>query len=234
MNCKVCNSSNNIEVQHKAHKCSNCSHVYINYTDDGILYHKSLYRSEGEEGNRGSGEVLNGRFTEQFHNRRENICNNRVKYIQEYFNSCNTLLDIGAGGGTFLNKVSKYFKKVEATEVSDLCVENLIADGYSVYPGPFTKTIFTNTYDLVTCWHVLEHIEDLKSFVEKAYQITNKHLVIEVPIKRTLRNPDVNFDGHFHYFSERSMKILFEDYFNISYIGDGVQMPCLLVKMDKK
>lgn len=234
MQCKVCNSDNNPSVGHKAYKCSDCGHTYIDYTGDGIYYHKTLYRSKGHEGTRGNDEVKDGLFTDVFHNRRKEICNRRVEYIKEYFDDCNSILDIGAGGGTFLTTVKDKFEVVEGTEVSDICANNLTNEGYKVYHGAFTQMDIDRSYDLVTCWHVLEHIQDLKSFPQKVYNVTNKHFVFEVPVGRRLRNPDTNFDGHFHYFSEKSIRVLFEDLFEITHIGKGVQMPCLLVKMNKK
>jgi len=234
MQCKICNSDNNPEIKHKVYKCSDCGHVYVNYTGDGIYYHKTLYRTQGQEGTRGDNEVVDGKFTQAFHDRRIPICEKRIEYIKEYFDTCDSILDIGAGGGTFLNMVKDNFTVVEGTEVSDLCAENLTNKGYTVYHGAFTQMNINRSYDLVTCWHVLEHIQDIKQFPKKAYDVTNKHLVLEVPTNRGLRNPDENFDGHFQYFSEKSMRILFEDLFDITYIGPGVQRPCLLVKMDKK
>lgn len=234
MQCRVCNSDNNPSVSNKAYKCSDCGHIYIDYSGDGIHYHKTLYRSKGHEGTRGSDEVKDGKFTDAFHDRRRNICERRIQKIQSYLDECDTLLDIGAGGGTFLNMVKDKVSVAEGTEVSDICAQNLTNEGYKVYHGAFTQMDIDKKYDLVTCWHVLEHVQDIKSFPEKVHKITDKHFVFEVPIKRKLRNPDVNFDGHYHYFSEKSIRILFGDLFNITYIGEGVQMPCLLVKMDKK
>jgi len=233
MQCKVCNSNNNQEIKHKVFKCGDCGHVYVNYTGDGINYHKTLYRAKGQEGTRGDNEVIGGKFTQLFHNRRIPICEKRIEYIKDYFEYCDSILDIGAGGGTFLNMVKDKFSVAEGTEVSDLCAKNLSNDGYTVYHGAFTQMDIKRSYDLVTCWHVLEHIQDIKQFPDKAYDITNKHLVLEVPIDRKLRNPDVNFDGHFHYFTEQSLRILFDRLFEITYIGQGVQRPCLLVKMNK-
>lgn len=233
MKCKICNTSNTSEIQNNVFKCSHCNHVYINYVGDGNHYHKVLYRSNGE-GSRGLGEIVDGRFTESFHNRRDEICNKRVKELDEYFTHVDSLLDIGAGGGTFLNKVRQKIKTVEGTEISDVCVENLRRDGYKIYHGSFTEMQIDKKYDLVTCWHVLEHIKDVNLFPSIVHSIVNKYLVLEVPINRKFRNPDIDFDGHFHYFSEDSMRILFQDLFEITYIGPGIQQPCLLVKMLKK
>ena len=233
MNCKICNSENNNIIQHKVYKCADCGHTFINYTDDGIKYHKILYRKPGEEGARGDKEVQDGIFTKTFHERRAKICNSRVKFIEHLFPKCTSILDIGAGGGTFLNLIRNRFDLVEATEVSDLCADNLLRDGYKVYHGAFTKLTIPNTYDLVTCWHVLEHIEDIKAFPIAAAAVTNKYLVIEVPINRRLRNPDKNFDGHFHYFSEDSFTRLFENLFKILYIRKGIQVPAIFAILEK-
>lgn len=234
MNCKICNSENNVLIQYKVYKCDDCKHTFINYTDDGILYHKELYRKPGQDGTRGDNEVKDGRFTEEFHNRRKTICEKRIEKIKEYLFESESLLDIGAGGGTFLNMAKKYVLDYEATEVSDLCATNLELDGYKVHHGPFTKMDLGRKYDLVTCWHVLEHVEDLPAFLSRAVDVTEKYLVIEVPINRRLRNPDKEFDGHFHYFSKESITKLFENDFNFLYLGEGIQNPALLCILQKK
>lgn len=233
-NCLICGSENNSIIKHKTYKCSDCGHVFLAYSGDGILFHKELYRKGSNEGNRGSGEVINGRFTEVFHKRRNDMCNRRVDAIKEYLDESYSLLDIGAGGGTFLNKVKDKVASVEATEVSDLCVENLRLDGYTTHHGAFTQMNLDKKYDIVTSWHVVEHIENIQEFATKAAAVTEKYLIIEVPINRTLRNPDVNFDGHFHYFTKRSIEILFRDYFDIVSIKEGIQSPALMAIMKAK
>jgi len=234
MDCKVCNSSDNILIQHKVYKCNNCKHIFINYTNDGILYHKELYRKPGQDGTRGDNEVLDGKFTEEFHRRRKGICEKRIDKIKNYLLECDSLLDIGAGGGTFLNMAKEYVLEYEATEVSDLCAYNLTEYGYKVHHGAFTKMNLDKSFELVTCWHVLEHVDDLPAFLEKAIKVTEKYLIIEVPVNRRLRNPDIEFDGHFHYFSKESITKLFENDFNFLYLGEGIQNPALLCILQKK
>ena len=234
MKCQVCHSENNPLVQHKVYKCSDCGHTFINYTEDGVKYHKTLYRKPNQEGNRGDNEVKDGKFTDEFHKRREGICKNRMLAIKDLIPEATTALDIGAGGGTFLKMLEKEVDVVEATEVSDLCAENLNEYGFKIYHGAFTLMDINSTYDLVTCWHVLEHVEDLQMYVKKVKQVVGKYLVIEIPVNRRLRNPDTEFDGHFHYFSEKSLKKLFENDFNFLYLGKGIQNPAILCIMQRK
>jgi len=233
-NCLICNSSNNPLIKHKTYKCNECGHVFLNYTGDGLLYHKELYRKGSNEGSRGGGEVKEGRFTNKFHERRNEICNKRVAAIEPYLQECKSLLDVGAGGGTFLNKLRGRIDELEATEISDLCVDNLRKDGYVTYHGAFTHMDLPKKYDVVTSWHVLEHVENVKEFPVKAHNVTGKYLIIEVPINRTLRNPDHNFDGHFHYFTKKSLELLFKDHFHILDIRGGIQAPALLAVMESR
>ena len=232
MACIICGGSLT-EIQYKVERCDNCHHNYIRYDGDGLYYHKTLYRSEGHDGTRGGGEVVDGVFTDQFHNRRHNICTNRIKYLEPFLSEVDSILDIGAGGGTFLSLIKDRVSLAEGTEVSDICNSNLTNEGYKVYHGAFTQMEIAKTYDLVTCWHVLEHIENLKDFPAKLHAVTGKYAVLEVPTNRRFRNPDDNFDGHFHYFSEKSLRLLFEDLFTVDYIKEGVQKPCLQIKLSK-
>ena len=234
MDCKVCNTEMTL-AKHKVYKCPNCRHIFINFTGDGIEYHKTLYRKGKNEGQRGTNEVKDGVFTKEFHARREPICNKRVKKLHEHAPDYISVLDIGAGGGTFVGKLKYRTADISVQEVSDLCVSNLKLQGYkNVYHGDFNELKFPKQYDLVTCYHVLEHIEDLQAYKSKLLEVAKKYVAIEVPVNRDLRNPDKNWDGHYHYFSTDSMKKLFGDDFEFLYLGKGVQMPALLAIMKRK
>lgn len=231
MECPVC-STEMSRPSPRFFKCAKCEHTFVNFTGDPIKYHKELYR-KNNFGIRGAGELENGLFTKNFHDYRKPICKNRISAIQDFIADSNSLLDIGAGGGTFVNEIGDLVQTKECQEVSQICIDNLKAQGHVVYEGDFSKIVFKNTFDLVTCYHVLEHIKDLKEFVEKAAQVCSKYLVVEVPINRNIPSPSTNWDGHYHYFSKQSLQELFSKYFEDIVISDGVQMPALLVKMKK-
>lgn len=232
MKCKVCKSLQFVSTQTDVYKCSSCSHVYVNFVGDPLEYHKIGYR-KNNHGTRGGGEIENDVFTAGFHKFRKPICEKRVQKIQEEIDNSETMFDIGAGGGTFLNTIGDLIKHKECQEISDICIKNLEMQGYTAYHGDFCTMEIPNTYDLVTCFHVLEHIKDLKSFVDAAHRITKKYLIIEVPTNRSIPEPNKNWDGHYHYFSKESMKLLFSDKFEIISIEDGVQSPAMLVKLKK-
>jgi len=219
------------------YKCPSCKHVFVDYQDDGLSYHRNEYRTN-KHGNRTTGEVIDGKFTDKFHSVRHHIMKSRCNIIKNIVDDCDSMLDIGAGGGSFVNMVRDRFKhlQIDCQEISNLCVNNLIEYGYeNVYHGDINDIDFNKSYDLVTCWHVLEHIKDLHAFVDTVDKITNRYLILEVPIKRRLRYPnDGGWDGHYHYFSEESMRMLFSDKFkHINIETPGIQKPSMTVILQK-
>lgn len=103
MKCKVCNS-NSVSIQTDVYKCTRCSHVYVDFRGDALEYHKTAYR-KNNYGTRGNGEIKNGVFTESFHKFRKPICESRISKIKHLIDDSDSMFDIGAGGGTFLNTI---------------------------------------------------------------------------------------------------------------------------------
>ena len=103
MNCHCCNGKYE-SIGNNSFKCVDCNHMYVNYDGDGLEYHKNEYRSK-DFGTRVGGEIEDGKFTEVFHNARKEICEKRVSKISELIDRKYNLLDIGSGGGTFVNMV---------------------------------------------------------------------------------------------------------------------------------
>tara|TARA_R100001443_G_scaffold93574_1_gene100173 strand:+ start:355 stop:1056 length:702 start_codon:yes stop_codon:yes gene_type:complete len=232
MRCKICNTDSIPSINTDAYKCNNCGHIYIDFKGDGLDYHKKEYRKKGH-GTRVSNELNGGIFTKDFHDARKTICEKRVSRINQLFDKCDTMLDIGAGGGTFVRMLKQKISNIECQEISEVCIDNLTRDGFKVHKGDFNDIKFEKEYDLVTCWHVLEHIKDLDSYVENVTKITKKYLIIEVPINRAIKNPNMGWDGHYHYFSKESLRLLFENSFKFIKLEEGVQSPALLAIMEK-
>jgi rubredoxin len=222
------------------YKCDNCDHIYVDYPGSAIKYHKNEYRESGK-GTRTDNEIKGGKFTNNFHNARKDIVNRRSKVLEKRLNldECKTMLDIGAGGGTFVDKIRNdfphNFESIECQEVSDICVNNLRQYGYTTYHGDINKLDIDKKYDLVTCWHVLEHINDIATFAKKVNKLVKKYLIIEVPLAKPgnsgyTRIPKLtSWDGHHHFFTEKSMRLLLENYFTKIEVGNAIQNPSLQV-----
>ncbi|WP_421763192.1 class I SAM-dependent methyltransferase [Ekhidna sp.] len=73
----------------------------------------------------------------------------------------NTILDVGAGRGWFLDEAKNRGWKVYATEFSETAVESMRMNGIQVEEGALNETMFRDvTFDVVTSFEVIEHINN--------------------------------------------------------------------------
>jgi 2-polyprenyl-3-methyl-5-hydroxy-6-metoxy-1,4-benzoquinol methylase len=132
------------------------------------------------------------------------------------------LLDIGSGTGVFLSEMKK--NGWEATGLEpDTDARNVAKKVYGV-DLVNTDHLFqlpTGHYDVITLWHVLEHVHDVSKYVEqiKAVLHPNGKLFIAVPNYTSLdasvyREHWAAYDvpRHLYHFSPRSMKLLMEEH----------------------
>lgn len=132
-----------------------------------------------------------------------------------------SLLDIGCGTGDFLNKMKLSGWKVGGVEVNENA--RLIAEktvGISINsPNSFLKS--NEKYDVITMWHSLEHLYDLKNYVIKIDNSLNENglLVIAVPNYQSTdakyyKENWAAYDGprHLYHFSYNAMEKLFFEY----------------------
>jgi len=96
-----------------------------------------------------------------------------------------TLLDVGTGIGQFLHHAGVVYSKVYGTEVSDSAIR-IAKDRYGleVLKGDIESIDFGGLkFDNITLFHVLEHVPNPKSVVERCRQLLSEGgvLVIAVP-----------------------------------------------------
>ena len=89
------------------------------------------------------------------------------------------LLDIGAGTGDFLNAASRYFE-VNGVEPSEIARENAKKKDLNLKSN---LSEISDTYDVISMWHVLEHVPDLDHQIEEFHRLLKDDgiLVIAVP-----------------------------------------------------
>jgi SAM-dependent methyltransferase len=97
-----------------------------------------------------------------------------------------SILDVGCGEGFTLNRLKQegIGKKLEGIEYSDTAIKigkkiypNIKIKKGSIYNLPYAD----NSFDLVLCTEVLEHLEDPAKGLKELARVSKRYLVISVP-----------------------------------------------------
>lgn len=128
------------------------------------------------------------------------------------------LLDVGCGTGSFLETcqvagwtISGMEPDNDARRIASEKLKTPIAERLTDIPD--------NKYDVITLWHVLEHVADLESTITRFYQLLNDSgsLLIAVPNSdshdaKTFGQYWAAYDvpRHLHHFTPTTIKPLFE------------------------
>lgn len=144
--------------------------------------------------------------------------NLKCRLIKKMSGGTGSLLDIGAGTGDFLKLAEEYHWEITGVEPNDVARENAEKKGIKLY----TKLDkITNThFDVITLWHVLEHLPNLQEDIEKIERLLKPggSLIIAVPNYKSF---DAKYykefwaaydvPRHLWHFSRKSMQNLFSD-----------------------
>jgi len=136
------------------------------------------------------------------------------------------LLDIGAGTGEFLLSAKKKGWKVNGVEPNNKA--RILASAKGIELIKTLEEIKGNSYHVITLWHVLEHLPDLKETIQSIERllITEGILIIAVPnfksydakhYKKYWAAYDV--PRHLWHFSRKSMRILFSEKLKLKKIN---------------
>jgi 2-polyprenyl-3-methyl-5-hydroxy-6-metoxy-1,4-benzoquinol methylase len=128
------------------------------------------------------------------------------------------LLDIGCGTGEFIAYCAKNGYSTTGVEPNENARKYAVdALHQKVQPESFFDDIHPETFDIVTLWHVLEHIHDLHNRMEKIAALLKPAgtLIIALP---NSNSPDaLNYQGfwaaydlprHLYHFTPDSFRIL--------------------------
>ncbi|RJQ38221.1 class I SAM-dependent methyltransferase [Candidatus Microgenomates bacterium] len=97
-----------------------------------------------------------------------------------------SILDAGCGEGFTLNKLfeHKIGKKLEGIDGSEIAVSigkkmfpNLTLKKGDIYKLPFNE----NSFDLVICTEVLEHLENPEKALNEIIRVSKKNIIVSVP-----------------------------------------------------
>lgn len=127
------------------------------------------------------------------------------------------ILEIGAGYGAMTGMLKKLGTVTAVEPYSDAACylqENL---KISVYTGTLETFIETKRYDLVSCFDVLEHIEDDKAALTKIKSLLNEKglLILTVPAYLFLWSKQDEIDHHYRRYTRRGLVKMISEGFTV-------------------
>lgn len=162
-------------------KCNSCGFVYTNDPPNEFEIGK-YYQSDAYISHTNSHE---GFFNKIYQSVRKLSIRQKLKLIQQFCHCLTgSVLDYGCGTGSFLHYMKNNGWDVTGIEpdpsaqkkASTLISENIL-------PTAALLALESNRFDVVTLWHVLEHVHSLKNVIKELKRVLKKGslLVIAVP-----------------------------------------------------
>jgi 2-polyprenyl-3-methyl-5-hydroxy-6-metoxy-1,4-benzoquinol methylase len=156
-------------------------------------------------------------FEKAYHFVKNIALKNKLNLINTYQPSKGLILDIGAGTGDFLSVAQNNGWKTIGVEPSDKA--KTIAKNKGVSFVESTTELESHTFDVISMWHVLEHVPNLEEQVTELKRLLKPSgtLIIAVP---NFKSFDAKHYGkfwaaydvpiHFWHFSKLAIQKLFE------------------------
>ncbi len=146
----------------------------------------------------------------------------KVKLIQKLNKGSGKLLDVGAGTGDFLVAAKSKGWEISGVEVNENA-RNLAREK-SVSLNNSINSFNDQKFDVITMWHVLEHISNYQEVLQTCYSLLKEHgiLVIAVPNYKSYdakyyKSHWAAYDvpRHLWHFSRTSLPKLLKDTFHL-------------------
>ncbi len=162
-------------------QCANCS---LEYTDPvpskdliAPYYNFPSYISHTDS--------KEGFVNKLYHKVRNRTLIQKTNWVQSLFTGHKGhILEVGAGTGAFANAMSKKGWKLTALE-PDAASRQKALENYAIQLLPIEElyTLEPAKYEVITLWHVLEHVHDLNAYMKAFYSLLkpNGRLIIAVP-----------------------------------------------------
>lgn len=156
-------------------------------------------------------------FEKMYHFVKRNAIRKKVSLIHSYQPLKGRILDIGAGTGDFLLEAKNQNWEILGIEPNDKAKG--IALGKGIKFGDTIEKLESNSFDVITMWHVLEHVPDVEHQVAELKRLLKPSgtIIIAVP---NFKSYDAKHYGafwaaydvprHLWHFSKTAIEKLFE------------------------
>ncbi len=198
-------------------ECNNCT---LRFTQDVPDQHSigPFYKSENYISHTDTSKGLINRLYKTV--RKRTLAQKRKLIISVTAKKSGSLLDVGAGTGSFLNEMKENGWNVKGLEPdSDARSVARALHNIELEESNHLFSLAGESFDAITMWHVLEHVHELNGYITqlKALLARNGKLIIAVPnytsydaaaYKAYWAAYDV--PRHLYHFSPKSIKMLVE------------------------
>ena len=142
----------------------------------------------------------------------------KVNLISKLNRQRGILLDIGAGTGDFLSAAKNRGWRIEGVEPNNQAKKLAKQKGIDLKPE--TANLDSKSFDVITMWHVLEHIPDLQLQIKELRRLLkpNGFVIIAVPNFKSYDAKQYksfwaayDVPRHLWHFSKTSIQKLFEE-----------------------
>lgn len=195
--------------------CNSCSFTFTNPRPEdenlGKYYESNDYISHTNS--------QKGLFNRVYQRVRNYAIQSKYNLVN-HLNNSGLIIDYGCGTGEFLGYVQKQGRKVMGIEPSESARQQAINNHQlNVIPVTDFPNLPHQSANIISLWHVLEHVSNLRETIAKFHSILNDrgHLVIAVPNCSSL---DAQIYGplwagydvprHLWHFTPKTMKELVE------------------------
>jgi 2-polyprenyl-3-methyl-5-hydroxy-6-metoxy-1,4-benzoquinol methylase len=156
-------------------------------------------------------------FEKAYHFVKSIALKNKLNLINSCSPNKGKLLDIGAGTGDFLLTAKENGWSTIGVEPSEKAKAIAVKKGVEF--SATTEELESHTFDVISMWHVLEHVPNLENQIKELKRLAkpNGTIIIAVP---NFKSYDAKYYGkfwaaydvpiHFWHFSKTAIKLLFE------------------------
>ncbi len=120
--------------------------------------------------------------------------NKKVSLINDYHPQKGNLLDIGAGTGDFLNTAQNKGWTITGIEPNEKARN--IAKSKNVTLSENLELLADNSFDVITMWHVLEHVPNVENQIAQLKRLLKPHGTIFIAVPN-FKSYDANYYGNF-------------------------------------
>lgn len=190
--CPICGHSNvtffsrvkDYSISQETFSLCNCSSCHFLFTADapghaeiGKYYASDAYISHTDS--------KKGLIENLYQIVRKQTLSGKRKLINQFFNlRKGSILDYGCGTGAFLHEMKSHGWKVDGIEPDEGARRKAEQLNGITIGLPDTLSVLPNaSFDIITMWHVLEHVHNLNEVIEQLKQLLtpNGKLIVAVP-----------------------------------------------------